>query len=200
MDQHAGIDGFHGLHDPRDGLDRADLVVREHDRDEGRLAGPDGRGDGRRVHDAAFVDADLCDFTPSLLLQRVDAREDRRVLDARHDDVRPVVAQTRGDGPVVGLAAAAAEGDFFAVCVNERRHGVPRLRHRVAARRAVGVARRRVAPVAVEVGQHRVADFRINGARRRVVEVDAVVLLRQGFWASPSQAQRLGDECCKRDG
>ena len=65
---------------------------------------------------------------------------------------------------------------------------------------AVGVARRRVAPVAVEVGQHRVADFRINGARRRVVEVDAVVLLRQGFWASPAQPQRLGDDCCKRDG
>ena len=105
--------------DPRgdlgDRLDRADLVVGEHDRDEDRLV-VERRLELVRVDPAVAVDRQLDDLEPELLevAQRV---ADRVVLDRRGHD--PVAARLAGprralEREVVRLRAARREDDLAA--------------------------------------------------------------------------------------
>ena len=105
-----------------DRLDRADLVVGEHDRDEDRLV-VEGRLELVGIDPPIAVDRQLDDLEPELLevAQRV---ADGVVLDRRGHD--PVAARLARPGralerEVVRLGPARGEDDLAALCVEARR-------------------------------------------------------------------------------
>ena len=156
-----------------DRLDRADLVVGEHDRDEDRPVG-DRRLELVGIDPAVAVDRQLDDLEAELLEvpQRV---PDRVVLHGRRDDAVP--ARLAGPGgalerEVVRLGAARREDDLAGLGAEARRDADVRLVERRAGRAPVDMRRTRVPEGARQVRQHRVEDLAAERRRRRVVEVD----------------------------
>ena len=80
----------HDLPDLGDRLDRADLVVRRHDADQGGALGERG-GHGERVDATGSVHGEDGDVEVAALEDR-DAVEHRLVLDGGRDDVAPARA------------------------------------------------------------------------------------------------------------
>ena len=134
-----------------DRLDRADLVVREHDRDEDRAVG-DRALDVLGVDAPVAVDRDLDDLEAELLevLERV---ADGVVLDGRrHDAVSARPAGPRGalEREVVGLGAAAREHDLARVRADRAGEPLVGVVERLPGDAAERVRRRRVAERAAE--------------------------------------------------
>ena len=112
-----------------DRLDRADLVVRVHDRDEGgvvgdELAQPIGR------HDAGLIDREER-RAPAAARQRLQRVQHGLVFDRARDEMTAAGRLERvggaADREVVRLGAAAREHDLRRIAVDERRHGRSRL-------------------------------------------------------------------------
>ena len=103
----------HPFRDLGDRLDRAHLVVGQHDADQDRL-GRDGRVDLVGIDPAVAIDGQLHDLEPELL-QVADRVADRVVLDRAGDDA--VAARLAGPGraldrEVVRLGPARREDDL----------------------------------------------------------------------------------------
>ena len=105
-------------------LNRADLVVRVHHRDD-RGRRRDGRRQRCRRDDAAGVDGQQR-RRPAALHEGLDRIEHRLVLDARRNNVTATGGLERvgraAKGKVVGLRAAACEHDVPRLGANQRRH------------------------------------------------------------------------------
>ena len=172
MQQHALVGADPGR-DVVDGLDRAHLVVGEHDRDQGRAVGD--RGVELVGIDAPVaVDGQLDDLEPELLevAQRV---PDRVVLDGRGHDAMAVGLAGPGralQGEVAGLGAARREHDLAPLGVQAAGDPLVRLVEAGARRPAEPVRRARVAERVRQVRQHRVEDLTPERGRGGVVEVD----------------------------
>ena len=156
-----------------DRLDRADLVVGEHDRDEDRLV-VEGRLELVGVDAAVAVDRQLDDLEPELL-EVAQGVADRVVLDRRGHD--PVAARLAGPGgalerEVVRLGPAGREDDLAALRVEPRRDALVGVVERRPGRPPVAVRRARVAERLGQERQHRVEDLAPERRRRGVVEVD----------------------------
>ena len=171
-EQHVAM-GPHAATDLGDRLDRPDLVVGEHDRDEDRLV-VDRSVELVRIDSPITIDRQLDDLEaePLEIAERV---ADGMVLDRRGDDSMPAgLAGPSGafEGEVVRLRAAGREDDLARLGVEARRHalvclveGGPRLSpERVRAGRVAELLR--------EEGQHRVECLGPERRRRGVVEVD----------------------------
>ena len=161
------------LRDLRDGLDRPDLVVAEHDRDEDRAIRE------RPLHvvgvdTAVAVDRQLDDLEAELL-EVAERVADRVVLDRAGDDA--VTARLAGPGgalerEVVGLGATRREHELARIRVQARRQTLVCLVERGACRPPVRMRRRRVPEMLRQVRQHRVDDLATERGRRRMIEVD----------------------------
>ena len=156
-----------------DRLDRADLVVGEHDRDQDRLV-VECRLELVGIDPAVAVDRQLDDLEAELLevAQRV---ADRVVLDRRGDD--PVAAPLAGPGralqrEVVRLGAAGREDDLATLGIETLRDALVGVVERGAGGPSVGVGRARVAERLGQERQHRVEDLAPERGRRRVIEID----------------------------
>src|SRR6267378_5318495 len=75
---------------------------------------------------------------------------------------------------VVGLCASAGEDDFLSAGADQSGDLFASSFDGGASLLAGGVDGRRVAKFSREVGKHRVEDFRLDGGRSIVIEVDAV--------------------------
>ena len=135
---------------------RADLVVREHDRDEDRLVGDRGV-ELVRVDPAVAVDRQLDDLEAELLevLERV---ADGVVLDRRgHDPVAAGLARPGGalEREVVRLGPARGEDDLARLRVQALRDALVGLVERGPGLAPERVGGRRVAELLGEERQHR---------------------------------------------
>ena len=106
-----------------DGLNRADLVVGEHDADEKRI-GANGRCDRGRIDDSPLVDGDMGHVVPEVLVQGAGGAQDRAVLDRRRDEV-PLAGEGQRhtlEGEVIALGAAPGEDDLVSVAPEDAGH------------------------------------------------------------------------------
>ena len=171
-----------------DRLDRADLVVGEHDRDQDRLV-VERRLELVGVDPAVAVDRQLDDLEAELL-EVAQGVADGVMLDRRGHD--PVAAALAGPGralerEVVRLGAAGREDDLAGLGVESRRDalvGIVEGRPRDA---PVGVGRARVAERLGQERQHRVEDLAPERRRGRVIEVD-----RHGPDRTPVPCESIG--------
>ena len=159
--------------DLRDRLDRADLVVGEHDRDEDRPV-VDRRVELAGIDPAVAVDRQLHDLEPELLqvAQRV---ADRVMLHGRRHD--PVAAGLAGPGgalerEVVGLGAARREDDLAAVGLEAAGHPLVRFVERGPGRPPEAMGRARVPELLGQERQHGVERLAPQWGRGGVIEVD----------------------------
>ena len=171
-EQDAAV-GVHPAADLGDRLDRADLVVREHDRDEDRLVG-DGGIDMVGVDPAVAIDRQLDDLEPELL-EVAQGVTDGVVLDRGRDN--PVAAPLARPGSafqpeVEGFGAARGQDDLAALGAEPPGDGLVRLVERRPRPAPEAVTGRRVAEVVGQEREHRVEDLAPERGRRRVVEVD----------------------------
>jgi len=178
----------HARGDLGDRLDRADLVVGEHDRDQDRLV-VEGRLELVRVDPAVAIHRQLDDLEAELL--EVAERVAHGVmLDRRGHD--PVAAALAGPGrpldrEVVRLGAAGREDDLAGFAVESGRDalvGIVEGRSRDA---PVGVGRARVAERFGQERQHRVKDVSPQRRRGRMIEVD-----RHGPDRTPVPCESIG--------
>ena len=183
VDVRRGLDGVDGEQDALVGLDlgrdlgerldAADLVVREHDRDEDRLVGDRGV-ELVRVDAAVAVDRHLDDLEaePLEVLERV---ADGVVLDRRgHDPVAAGLARPRGalDREVVRLGAARREDDLARLRVQALRDALVGLVEPGPGLAPERVRGRRVAELLGQEREHRLERLGAEGRRGGVVEVD----------------------------
>jgi hypothetical protein len=158
-----------------DRLDRPDLVVGEHDREQDRPV-RDRRADRGQVDQAVGPHRHVRD-PHALPLEASGDVEAGALLDDRGDDVVPLVAVRVGD---------ALEREIDRLCAARREDDLPRLAgadesgdlltrplHRALCVPAVRVgAARRVAEPLGEVGEHRGQHARVDGRRRLRVHED----------------------------
>ena len=161
---------------PRDlghGLDRADLIVGEHDADEARV-GPDRGRDRGRLDDAARIDRYVGDVDAEVLLQIARRPQHRAVLDGRRDEVPLVPSRQRHplERQVVGLRATAGEDDLVVVAVERPRHPGPGCLERLGGTPAGPVEVRGIPELLAQVRLHRLQHYGVHGGRRRIVEID----------------------------
>ena len=162
-----------------DRLDRADLVVGVHHRDDGGLA-RDRRGQRRRGDDAGGVDRQQRGGPPAAgeCLDRV---QHRLVLDAGRDDV---AARRRRGGrldrfggaaqrQVVRLGAAAGEHDLGRLAADQLGDGGSRLVEQRLRPLPEVMNARWIAEIFLERARHGFDDQRVWRGGRVVVEVDA---------------------------
>jgi hypothetical protein len=113
----------------RDGLDRPDLVVGMHDRDQRRVV-PDRLAQRGRLDDAALGGVQPRDL-PAASLERLRGVQHRFVLEARGDETPAGSGVERVGGAterqVVGLGPARGEHDLGRVRVDERRDFLARV-------------------------------------------------------------------------
>ena len=170
-----------------EGLDGPELVVRVHHGDE-HSVGLDCPLEVGRVHNAVRTGPDVS-HAHTALFELAGGVKHRVVLDVRGDDVlRGALRRfdNSKDGGVVGLRAAAGEDDFRGPSVNQVRQffaGVFDSRLRSLAE---PVNRAGVAVVLGEVGLHRLEDFRRQGRRGVVVQINSAHHYRLGPWADRS--------------
>src|SRR5689334_9578649 len=107
------------------GLNRADLVIREHQRDQSCVR-PERVTQIVELHDAVCINRQTRNF-PSALFQFQTNACDRRMLDCRSDDVPAVrsLAQST-DCEVVCLCAAGSEDNLVLLCADQCGHFAPR--------------------------------------------------------------------------
>ena len=187
-------------------VNRADLVVREHEADEDRLA-PDRGGDLSGFDPPRPVGREVRDLE-AFTLELVAGVEHRVVLGRSRDDVvslRAVSARRAQDREVVALRGAAREDDLLRRGAHAFRDMASRLVHRRLRLPAEDVAARgRVSERAREVWSHRFEHPRIHGRRGVVVHVDRQLhhgpetgILCRGADADPLQlANRRSDDIC----
>mmetsp|Transcript_37344 Transcript_37344/g.73230 ORF Transcript_37344/g.73230 Transcript_37344/m.73230 type:complete len:541 (-) Transcript_37344:11-1633(-) len=156
-------------------LQRPDLVVHRHHRNEARLPGPDGRRELLQIHQPRGRLHRQVRHLEPLPLQRPARVQHALVLGLRGDHVPlllPVETRHPLHGDVVALRRPAREHDLLRARADQRRHLRPRVFHRplalptVFVRAGVGVAE----PTG-HVGEHGVEDAGIHGGRGAVVEV-----------------------------
>ena len=157
-----------------DRVDRADLVVGEHDRHDRRLVGH------RRPHrlraDAAVLADRQVRHLEAVLLEALAGVQHRLVLGLRGDDVVAAILQELGralDGEVVGFGRARRPDDFLARSADQRADLIARRLDRLLGRPAEAVrSAGGVAEHLREVRQHRLEHARIDRRGRVVVHVD----------------------------
>src|SRR5205823_1317066 len=166
---------FRELPDRGDVLDRADLVVREHDRDEDRLV-RDRLLHVVHVHEAVRLHRDGRHLAP-LPLEPLAGVEPRALLDRRRDDVVTLLAVHLGDAfqrQVDRLGATRGEHDLLGVArADEARDLRPRGVDGALGLPPEGMvpARGMTEPLG-EVGQHRLDDSRVARCRRLRIHED----------------------------
>ncbi len=187
------------LRDGTDRLDRPDLVVRGHHRDEDGLI-RDRLLDRRRVHPAELVDREVGDPI-ALLLEALAGVEDGVVLDRGGDDMvalLPVRGRHPLDRPVVGLRPARGEVDLRGACADRRRHPLPRLLDRLLCLAGEGIERGGVPEPLREVGEHHLGDLRPHRRRRRMVHIDRSFPLHPGHFAAIGWNPRIVSAISRR--
>src|SRR5208282_3514810 len=120
---------FRELADFANRMNRADLVVRVHDRDQHGLVG-NRPADRIRIDHSVLVDRQIGDRRLALALQRSAAIEHSLVLGHAGDDVVALFLVELDDAldrQVVGLGRAAGENDFLRLGVDNRRDLIARL-------------------------------------------------------------------------
>ncbi len=83
------------------------------------------------------------------------------------------IADDAKNGVIVGFGAAAGEDDFLGTCADEGGDLFARGFDGGAGALAGRVDRGGVAKIGGEIGEHRVENFRLDGGRGVVIEVDA---------------------------
>ncbi len=160
--------------DGADRMHRADLVVRQHQRDHDRVR-LHRRHDLLRRNQPLFVDGQIGHFA-ALLLEPLAGIERRLVLGLPGDEVVALLGVELGralERQVDRLGRARGPDDLFGRRADQRRHLLARQLDRLLRFPAKDVvARRRVAEVLAEIGQHGVEDARIDRRRRVVVHED----------------------------
>ena len=162
------------LCDLGDRLNRADLVVCQHNGDHGGLVA-DRRPDLLHRNKALAVHADIS-YREAVALQRLTGVQHGMMLDLAGDDMRsalfaPRVGSTL-DRPVVGLAAAGGEIDLARLCAETGCNACARILERNRRLASEAMQAGRVAPLRSEPGLHRFKDLRRYGSRRRIVGVN----------------------------
>ena len=120
----------HQFRDLRDRLDRSDLVINIHDRDQDRIR-PQRLPQSLQIDDAAAVDRDSRHFVP-FLLKGLHRLRDRVMLERRRHDVTSLVPQRahRGaDRGVVRFRTAGGKYDLPRLALQCSRDLLPRLLH-----------------------------------------------------------------------
>ncbi len=167
------------LADPADGADRVDrahLVVGEHDRDEGGSIG-DRLGDRSGIDPAVFVARDDRQGEPVLTGEPAERVEHGPMLDARTDEVILPLGLLREGGSlereVVGLGRPGGEDDLRRLGPDQRGNLFPSRVDRVARLPAetMGTAGGVAEPLGEE-RQHGRDDPRVDPGCRVVVQVD----------------------------
>ena len=157
-------------------VQRSDLIVRVHDRDQHR-ARRDGTAHRVGVDRSVAVDRQHRDRRAARLLQRLAGVEHRLVLGGGGDDVLAALRMKLDralDRQVVRLGRAAGENDVARLGVDQGGDLRPRLLDRLFGLPAPRVAAaRRVAEALAEVRQHGFEHARIDRRGGVVVEVDA---------------------------
>ena len=157
-----------------DRLDRPDLVVGEHERDEDRPIGDARASSWSGIDPAIAVDRQLDDLEAELL-EVAQGVTDGVMLDRGGDD--PVAARLARpgralEGKVVGLGAARCEHDLAGLGVEARRDTVVGVIERGASRPTERVRRTRVAEGLGQEREHGIEDLAADRRGRRVIEVD----------------------------
>eukprot|EP01032_Pedospumella_encystans_P028682 gene28682-32396_t len=197
----VGVDGDAGRGGERDdlvdGLERADLVVGPHDRDQGDRRGValDARAQRLEVEAAVAVDGQQLDLGALVLAEPEDGVEDRVVLHrgGEHAGAAGVGALTCPEdaleGEVVGLGATGGEDDLAGSTVDGLGDGLARLLHDAPCATPGGVQRARVADVEEVCGEcvDRRGHHRCGGG---VVEVDDRI--GAGLAHRPPRVRRRG--------
>ncbi len=156
--------------DGRRGLERADFVVGELDRDE-RGVGADRADHLVGIEAPAAVDPDLGDGEAFRAPARV---EHGRVLHRSGDDVAfPSVFERTPDRGVDRFGAARGEHHLARARAEQRGHLLACVLDCDARRAAFGVQAPGVAVMVAEVRHHRVERLRAQRRRRRVIEIRA---------------------------
>ena len=155
-------------------LDGANLVLHQHDSDDGSV-GADGGSDRLGPHDAVRGGRDYLERV-ALGGERLGGAHDRRVLERADDDVASpgCAGRTRSaqQAQRVGLGAAAGEDDLLGLDVQRPRQLPARVFERAGRRRARRMCRGRVGEVPPGRLGHRI-DHLVGGPRRGgVVQVD----------------------------
>ena len=165
--------GTKPVRDLPDGLDRPDLVVGQHHRDErGSLV--QGRLQLVRIHPAAAVHRDLHHLEAELL-QVTHGVSDGVVLHgARHETVAVRLAGPRRalDGQVVRLRAAGRDHHLASRPTERDREALVGLVERVARNPSEGVGRGGIPERAAQVREHGFQGLGAQRRGRRVVQVD----------------------------
>ena len=173
-----------------DGLQRADLVVGQHDGNQNRLV-RQAVAHRLRVHDAAFVHRHVGNFV-TLPFEGAAGVQDGRMLDLRRDQVAPafpVCLRHPLDNGVVGLGAAAAEDDRRGGRAQHFRHRVAGVVDGHARPPAVPVHTRRVAERLALKRQHRIQYLREHRRRGVVVHVHVSHVVGGAAQASSSSCR-----------
>ena len=172
VEQHATVaaDLFGDLGDR---LDRAHLVVGEHDRDQDRAVG-DRRVQLVRVNPPVAIHRQLDDLEPELL-EIAQRMPDGVVLDRRgHDPMTTALARPCRalEGEVVRLGPAGCEDDLAGLGIQARGDSLVRIVERGARGTAERVGGARVAERFRQERPHRLEDLGSDRRRRGVIEVD----------------------------
>ena len=161
------------LTDLPDRLDRSDLVVGEHHRDQDRIRADrflqlvDGNG-------AVLVYREVGDLIAALL-EILTGVKDRVVLDLCCDDVFSfgrVSLRSRDQSPVVGLGTAICEVDLIVLCAESVCYSLSCFCEGLLARCGKLIYRGRVSVIFCIKRQHGFHDFRTYLCRSRIVEID----------------------------
>ena len=156
-------------------LQRADLVVRVHDRDE-RGAVVDRRRDGGRSDATVWRDLDHGQPHVCVLGKVARGVEDRVMLDRRRHEAIALAAtrlQRAAQREVVRLGAAAGEDDLARRRADRRRDLLARGVDEGVRGLALGVDARRIAGHVAVDARHRLGHLGVDGRRRGVIQVHA---------------------------
>ena len=175
------------LADFGDGLDDADFVVGEHDRDQDGLV-VHGALEVFEIDEAVFLHRHVSDAV-AVFLQALAGVEHGFVLGDRGDDVVALLAVHFGDaldGEVVALGGAGGEDHFLGGRADQLGDALARGLHAFFGGPAEGViAAGGIAELLHEVGQHFFQHPRVHGGGGVVIHVDGQLhALGVGVWTA----------------
>jgi hypothetical protein len=163
----------HNVRDLPKRLDRADLVVREHNRDKDRI-GPNRSTDRVRINATIAIHGDQRDLKSRVALEVFARVQDGVMLDRGRHDVAPTLPRGKADAlqrKVIALAPAAREHDLCRATTKNFRASVTGTVHRPTGVASESVGARRIAVTRREKGKHRFEDRGVNRRRGRVIEI-----------------------------